>query len=139
MSPRLPKSLLRDRVTAKLTLGDGLVDAGQLLVNDSARAEIEMAHFRVAHLPFGQSDIESARAQFPAGIIAIELIVEWGAREQGGVAVFFPLLPTAGINAPAVSNNENNGLRHGGAFSRRSSPQTSAFPRWRLTSRSAGS
>ena len=50
-----------------------------------------MADFRVAHLPFRQSDIESARAQFAARVFAIKLVVERRMREQRGIAVFVAL------------------------------------------------
>ncbi len=33
-------------------------------------------------------------------------------REQCGVSVFFTLLPAAGIDAPAVANNEHNRASH---------------------------
>ena len=33
-------------------------------------------------------------------------------REQCGISVFFTLLPAAGIDAPAVANNEHNRASH---------------------------
>src|SRR5688572_2623623 len=88
-----------------------------------------MAHFRVAHLAFGQTDIETARAQGPSGKIAINPVVKRRAGEQRGVAVLLAFFPAAGIDAPAIANDEQDRLRHGGAVSRLSPACTSAFPR----------
>src|SRR5271166_1545767 len=41
---------------------DGLVDARDALIDDAARAEIEMADFAVALLPRGKTDSLAARA-----------------------------------------------------------------------------
>src|SRR3954468_21333591 len=87
-----------------------------------------MAHFGVAHLAFGQSDIDPARAQLAAGIIVVEPIVKWRLRQQGGVAILIALRATIRIDAPAVADNEDDGLEHSSAFSRRSRARTSAFP-----------
>ncbi len=50
-----------------------------------------MANFRVAHLSFGQSDIEAARAQFAARVFAIKVVMKRRVREQRGIAVFVAL------------------------------------------------
>src|SRR5205807_3122368 len=105
MPARGGESFLRDFVSIELAAGDGFIDAGKVLKNDPARAQVEMADFRVAHLAIGKSDIGAARAKFAAGIIAIELIVKRGLGEQGGVAIFFRLRFAAGIDAPAVAND----------------------------------
>ena len=46
---------------------DGLVDAGQVLVNDAAGAEVEVADLAVAHLAVGQADIHAAGADVAHG------------------------------------------------------------------------
>src|SRR5687768_18304157 len=88
-----------------------------------------MTHFRIAHLAFGQTDVEAARAQGPSWKIAIEPVVKRRAREQSGVAILVTLFPAAGVDAPAVANDEQNRLRHGNVLSRGSPARTSAFPR----------
>ena len=84
-----------------------------------------MANFGVAHLPFRQSDIESARAQSAARVFAIKLVVERRMREQRGIAVLLAFGCAAGINAPAVANNEHDWLGMAGALCRRSARETS--------------
>ena len=46
--------------------------------------------------------------------MAIELIVERRAREQRRVAIRLPLSPAAGIDSPAVANQQHHRLRHRG-------------------------
>ncbi len=41
----------------KFAIFNGLADAGQFLINDTAGTNIDMAHFRVAHLPVRQTYI----------------------------------------------------------------------------------
>jgi hypothetical protein len=43
-------------------------------------------------------------------------------RQQGGVAILVALLAAIWIDAPAVADNEDDGLWHSSAFSRRSGP-----------------
>jgi len=62
MAPRRGERFLGDMVASDLTIRDCLIDAGQVLINDSTGAQIEMAYFRVAHLSFRQTDIGTARA-----------------------------------------------------------------------------
>ena len=121
------KSFLRDRIAGEFAFRDRLIDSSKILINDSAGPEIEMAYFGVPHLALRQADIETARAQLAARIFAIEPVVKWRAREQGGVAVFFALFLSARVDAPAVANDEHDRLRHGGAVCRRSAERTSAF------------
>ena len=40
----------------KRAAGDSLIDARDIHVHDAAGADIQVAHFAVAHLPFGQAD-----------------------------------------------------------------------------------
>ena len=80
-----------------------------------------MADFGVAHLPCGQTDIETARAQFAAGIIAIELDRETASARASVASPFFSRLrAAAGINSPAVANQEHDRLRHRRRMCRRS-------------------
>src|SRR5712692_3806174 len=129
MVPRRSERFLGDAIVCELAVRDRLIDASQVLINDSARAQIEMAHFGVAHLSFRQADIDSAGAQ-PAGwIIAIKFVVERRPSEKRGVTVFVAHFFPAGIDAPTVANDEHDRVRHNGALCRRFSRWTSRFPR----------
>ncbi len=99
---------LQNRIFFQLAIRDRFVDASQILINNPASAEIQVADFGVAHLSFGQSDIEAARAQFSVGIFAIELIVKRGLREKGSVSIRFALRAAAGINSPTVANQQHD-------------------------------
>ena len=62
VSSRAHECFARDRIAGELTIRDRLVDSSEILINDPARAEIEMAHLRVSHLSFRQTNIETTRA-----------------------------------------------------------------------------
>ena len=51
MAVRCGQRLLQYLVSIQVTVSNGLVDAREVLINDASRAEIQMANFRVAHLP----------------------------------------------------------------------------------------
>ena len=62
---RRPRGLLRARsqaaeqrlVLEEAAVGDRVVDPGQVLLDDRAGAEVEVADLGVAHLPVGQADV----------------------------------------------------------------------------------
>src|SRR6266571_5680317 len=112
MTPCAGERFLQYSVARQFALFDCFVNSGQILINNPARSQIEMANFRVAHLSFGQSDVGPARAQFGAWIFPIKLVVKRRPSEKGGVAILFALLPTAGINTPAITNHEHDWARH---------------------------
>ena len=87
---------------------DHQVDARDVHVHDAPRADVEMADFAVAHLPFGQSDKRSAGVNQRVGIFAQQPVVGWLARQGDGVGFGF------GAVSPAVENDENErfGTRH---------------------------
>src|SRR5438067_13103306 len=104
MSTRGGESFLCNFVSIELAGGDGFVDSREVLEDDSPGAKIQMADFGVAHLAVGKSDIDAARAEFAARIIAIKLIVKRRAREKCGVSVFFCLGCVAWINTASVAH-----------------------------------
>ena len=59
----LGKGLAQDGVFLEVAILDRLVDAREVLVNDAAGAQVEVADFAVAHLAGGQADIQAAGAQ----------------------------------------------------------------------------
>ena len=46
-----------------------LGDAGQLLVDDAARADVGVAYLRVAHLPVRKADIKAGSADLGVGVL----------------------------------------------------------------------
>ena len=56
------KGLSRSRIPAEFAFRDRLIDSSKILINDSARAQVEMTYLRVPHLSFGEADIETTRA-----------------------------------------------------------------------------
>src|ERR1700693_2797620 len=106
------KCLLDHRITFQLSVEDRFVDPGEVLVNDSSSAEVEVANFRISHLAFGQSDIHPAGAQVTPRVSPVQIIVVGGAREQRCVAIGFGRLPAMGINPPSIPNNQHHRLSH---------------------------
>src|ERR1700746_2417590 len=94
------ESFLRDGIAVELAGGNRFVDPSEILKNDAARAQIEVANFGVAHLALRQTDIGATGAEFAARISPIELVVKGRPGKQSGVAVFFRLGFAAGIDAP---------------------------------------
>ena len=74
------------RIRRQRAVGDRLVDARQFLVNDAARAEIQVADFAVAHLPGGQADVLARGAEAALRIGLVEILVEGELGQQRRVA-----------------------------------------------------
>ena len=72
-------------VAEKVTVLDALADAGEVLIDDAAGADIEMADLRIAHLPFGQPDIRAAGAQAGGGIVPQQGIEPRGSGQADGI------------------------------------------------------
>ena len=56
-------------VLKEIPVADGFADAGQLLVNDAARADVGVADLGVAHLPVREADVHAGSADFRHGVI----------------------------------------------------------------------
>jgi hypothetical protein len=106
------ESRLQNAIPRQLPVRDRLVNSSQILINDPARSEIEMAHLRIAHLALRQPHIQAARTQFSSGITAIKLVVEWSAGQQSRISVLFAPRPAAGIDAPTVADNKHDRTGH---------------------------
>src|SRR6516164_5321358 len=70
------ESLFKDRVTGQFAVLDRFVDPGKVLIDDTARAEIQMADLGISHLTIGETDIHTAGAQAAAGVGLVQIIVE---------------------------------------------------------------
>jgi hypothetical protein len=87
-------------------IGDGSVNAGHVHAHDASRAEIEMAHFGVAHLAVRQTNVVVAGTEESVGVGREEPVVRGLAGERDGVAV------SLGAVAPAVEDGEDDGFWH---------------------------
>jgi hypothetical protein len=113
--PRLPgtgEGVPHDGIVIQRALGECLGNAGQILINDASGAEIEVAHFRIAHLALGQADIQAAGAQAAMRVSRQEMIVKRRLAQHGGIAVAFGAFGRARIDAPTVADDENDRIRH---------------------------
>ncbi len=84
------------RLAEKFAAGDQLIDARDVHLHDSASADIQVAHFAIAHLPFGQADVGAGGVNQRVGKIFQQPVVIGLAGERDGVAFCF------GAIAPAV-------------------------------------
>ena len=93
-------------VGEETAVGDGGVDAGHVHADDAACAEIEVAHFGVAHLTVRQANVVVAGTEESVGVGREEPVVRGLAGERDGVAV------SLGAVAPAVEDGEDDGFWH---------------------------
>jgi hypothetical protein len=112
MATGASERFLHDLVARQFAVRDRFVNSGEVLINNPPSTQVKMSNFRIAHLSIRQTDIGPAGAQFTAWIVPVELVVKWRPREKRCVSIFFALLPAAGINAPAIANNEHDWARH---------------------------
>ena len=89
----------------KFAVLDHQVDAGDVHVHDAAGADVEVADFAVAHLPFGQADERPAGMNQRVGILAQQAVIGGLAGERDGVGFGF------GAVSPAVEDDENEWFR----------------------------
>ncbi len=100
----------QQRLAEKFAAGDELIDARDVHLHDAARADIHVAHFAIAHLPFGQADGRTGGVNQRVGKFLEQAVVIGLAREGDGVALGF------GAVAPAVEDGEDDwsrSFRHG--------------------------
>ena len=75
----------QDRVGEKIAVDDGFADHGQVLVHDPAGTEIEVADFRIAHLPFRQADRHSRGEDAAMGVLRQKLVQVRGIGQADGI------------------------------------------------------
>ena len=87
-------------------VGTGAVDFHQVLVNDAASADIEVAHFGVTHLSVGQTNVFARSQQLGVRIGSVEVVHKrsWSLEDDVTFAV------TA--NAPTVENHQESFFCH---------------------------
>ena len=81
------------------------IDAGDIHVHDAPSANIQMANFAVAHLPFRQPDKRPAGMNQRVRILAQQPVISRLARQRDGIGLGF------GAISPAVENDENERFR----------------------------
>ena len=94
--------VLEHRAAGQRTVGDGGVDARQVLRHDAARAQAHVADLGVAHLPGGQTHVLGRGNQARHRILARESVP--GGRFSQGDGIFIGIRPVA----PAVEDAEND-------------------------------
>ena len=94
------------RVLEELAVPDGLGDAGQLLIDDAAGAEIGVSDLAVAHLPLRQADGQAGAAQQGVRTAGEQRVERRRARRGDGVVGRGRSL------APAVEDRQQQRLFH---------------------------
>src|SRR5580658_2401440 len=100
----------KQRLARKFTAGDELIHAGDVHSHDAAGADVQVAHFAIAHLSFGQTDEGAGGVNQSVGKFLEQAVVVWFTREGNGVAFGVRAI------APAVEDGEDDGswsLSHG--------------------------
>ncbi len=84
------------------------VDARDVHLHDAPRADVQVAHFAVAHLSVGQADEMLRRADQRVGKLPQQLVVGGLARQRDGVVGGFSAI------APSIEDGQNERtLEHG--------------------------
>ncbi len=97
------QNALDDLVAGELVLLDGLVDADDVLPDDTAGTNVEMADFGVAHQTLGEADSQRRGIEFgEAGGALREAVHDGGLGGGDGVAILGRLLRG---DAPAVNHD----------------------------------
>ena len=87
-------------VFQKFVLAAGHVDLDQVLINDAARADVEVSHLGVAHLAGGKTHVLTAGFQKRYGVLCPELVEIGSSLSVDGVGAVMPAL------APAVEDHK---------------------------------
>ena len=97
----------------KRAVGDRVVDPGQVLLDDRAGAEVEVADLGVAHLPVGQADVAAARPRASCADSAPR------ARRRPGCRPARSALPGPGLGEPPAVEDDQRDRAAPGARRRR--------------------
>ena len=114
VTPRLGKGFLENLVRPELAIRDSLIDAGEILIDNTTGPKIHVANFGVAHLPIREPNIQATGAQGRSWIRGVEVIVKGSARQHRGITVLVSLFSPAWIDPPSIADYQNNrSLCHG--------------------------
>ena len=90
-------------VILELVVVDCFCDSGELLIYDSARADIGVTYLAVAHLTVGKSDVHSGSADLSKRVFLKEPVKIRGVSRKDCACFFLALL----CNSKAVQNHKN--------------------------------
>ena len=79
----------------KIPVLNRLGDPGQLLIYDTARADVQVPHFRIAHLPVRQTHGHAGSADKGHGIFSFQSADVRGSRQLHGVSLTVLAFPKA--------------------------------------------
>ena len=96
-------------VVLELVVVDGLGDSGQLLIDDSACADVGVTDLAVAHLTVGETDVHARRADLGQRVFLEESVEIRRVRRENGVRLFLALF----ADAEAVKNHQYQRFFHG--------------------------
>src|SRR5882762_10704487 len=97
--------LLEERDLVELLVGDEEINAGDVHVYDAAGADVEVAHFAVAHLAFRKADVRARSMDQRIRKFLEQRVISRLARKGDGVAFGFS------AESPSVEHSKNNWFR----------------------------
>ena len=98
----------QDRIASQLAVSDRFVNPRQILIHNSARSQIQVTDFAVAHLPRRQADILATTTDPRPWPRRVQMIMKWRARQQCGIAMRLRLIATTGVDAPSIANDQDD-------------------------------
>ena len=110
----LVKGILQNFVFRQLIIANCLINTGEILVNDAARAQVEMADLRVSHLAFRQAHVFTAGGQGGMRVSFVKVVMKGGLGQEGSVPVRHSLGSSSWIDSPTVTDNKHNWFFHSG-------------------------
>ena len=99
------QSLFENFVFCEAAIGNGFVDAREILVNDATRAEIEVTYLGISHLSLGEADIHTGSGEEAVGILGKDFVGERSVRENDSITVFDSGFFAAWVGSPTVTND----------------------------------
>ena len=93
------------RVLQYGVVGTGEVDLHKILIDYASGTDIQVPRLRVAHLPFGKTDIQARSLQFRVRVVGFEVVHIW----RGSLCYHVTLALVT--DTPTVENNEQCLLR----------------------------
>ncbi len=93
-------------VVVQFAFAHGFIDACQFLPHDAAGADIEVTHFRVAHLAFGQAHVFAVRDEGTVRVLLHQTV------EKGRICLIYSVCAVFWTESPAVEDEEKCFLCH---------------------------
>ena len=92
-------------ILEELAVQDHELNARRVHVHDAPGADVQVPHFAIAHLPFGQADVWTAGLDQGIGIFAQQALVGRLVRQRDGIEIRFRAV------TPAVEDDQNQRFR----------------------------